>query len=130
MTLLGTSTLLGPDLLLGASPVAPPTNWPPVISGPFAAPLVLISGPKNAPLVLVSPPVKAPLVLVSGPRSTAGSGASELPMMSRRGLSRRSLPAEANEFVIEQFRALRQRRHAAKSRGISGSARKCESDPG
>lgn len=93
-----------------------PTNWPPVITGPSVAPLVLVSGPKDAPLILVAAPVAAPLVLVSGPQSTSGSGASELPLMSRRGLSRRSLPAEADEFVVAQFRALRERRRAAKIR--------------
>ena len=103
----------------GSRPFAippPVAGWPPLFAGPERAPLVLVSGPELAPLVLFSARTAAPLVLISGPVSAPSPGATEHPMMARRGAFRRSLPAPADEFVIEQFRQLRARRRADKIR--------------
>lgn len=105
----------------GSVPAAPEipgpvAGWPPVFTGPERAPLVLFSGPEAAPLVLISAPAPAPLVLFSGPEPAPSPGSTPHPMMARRGLARRSLPGPADEFVIEEFRALRARRRAAKIR--------------
>lgn len=94
----------------------PVVDWPPAFTGPEAAPLVLFSGPEAAPLVLVSAAAPAPLVLLSGPEPAPSPGSTPHPMASRRGLARRSLPAPADEFVIEAFRQLRARRRADKIR--------------
>lgn len=99
--------------------IPPPTvGWPPAFVGPEFAPLVAVVGPVLAPLVLFSEPVAAPLVLVSGPVSAPSPGSTEQPLMSRRGLARRSTARPADEFVIEKFRLLRERRRALKLRGI------------
>lgn len=111
--------------------IPPPTvDWPPLFAGPVLAPLVSVSVPVLAPLVLFTELELAPLVLVSGPVLAASPGSTERPLLSRRGLARRSTAQPADAFVIEKFRALRDRRRAAKSRGISGAARECEPDPG
>lgn len=97
----------------------PTAGWPPVFAGPSPARLVMVAGPELAPLVLVSTSTPAPLVLISGHVPAPSPGSTPHPVMARRGLSRRSLPGPADEFVIEQFRALRERRRAAKIRGAN-----------
>jgi hypothetical protein len=98
---------------------APTAGWPPVFAGPELAPLVLVSGPELAPLALVGAVASAPLVLISGHVPAPSPGSTPHPVMARRGLARRSLPGPADEFVIEEFRRLRERRRAAKIRGAN-----------